>query len=127
MSQIIEPELAKLNAPVIIYDFPASQAQLAKTYIDETGSQVAARFEVYAGGLELANGYDELLDAEELRQRFEVDNVQRSKAGKEIMPIDEGLLAAMESGLPQCTGVALGLDRLMMVILHSNDIKHVQC
>jgi lysyl-tRNA synthetase class 2 len=127
MSQIIEPELAKLNAPVIIYDFPASQAQLAKTYIDETGSKVAARFEVYAGGLELANGYDELLDAEELRQRFEVDNVQRSKAGKEIMPIDEGLLAAMESGLPQCTGVALGLDRLMMVILHSNDIKHVQC
>jgi lysyl-tRNA synthetase class 2 len=56
-----------------------------------------------------------------------VDNVQRSKAGKEIMPIDEGLLAAMESGLPQCTGVALGLDRLMMVMLHSNDIKHVQC
>ena len=126
MSQVIEPELASLKKPVFIYDFPASQAQLAKVKLDNDGDQVAARFELYAGGLEVANGYDELLDAKELRKRFEYDNQQRLKLGKAEMPIDEKLLAAMDLGLPPCTGVALGLDRLLMLAMNKESIDCVQ-
>ena len=126
MSEVIEPELAKIDQAVFIYDFPASQAQLAKVKTDEQGRQVAARFELYAGGLELANGYDELLDAPELRQRFEQDNQQRQSLGKPEMPMDENLLAAMEAGLPQCTGVALGLERLLMLVLGMRSIGETQ-
>lgn len=125
MSEVIEPELAALQQPVFIYDFPASQAQLAKVITDTEGRNVAARFELYVGGLELANGYDELLNAEMLRQRFETDNQQRQAIGKTIMPMDEYLLLAMEVGLPQCTGVALGLDRLMMLVLNEKEINQV--
>ena len=126
MSQVIEPELASLKKPVFIYNFPSSQAQLAKVKLDNNGEQVAARFELYAGGLELANGYDELLDAKELRKRFEYDNQQRLKLGKAEMPIDEKLLSAMEMGLPPCTGVALGLDRLVMLAMNKDSIDSVQ-
>ena len=126
MSQVIEPELASLKKPVFIYNFPSSQAQLAKVKLDNAGEEVAARFELYAGGLELANGYDELLDAKELRKRFEYDNQQRLKLGKAEMPIDEKLLTAMESGLPPCTGVALGLDRLLMLAMNKKSIDCVQ-
>ena len=126
MSQVIEPELASLKKPVFIYNFPASQAQLAKVKLDNDGEQVAARFELYAGGLEVANGYDELLDAKELRKRFEYDNQQRLKLGKAEMPIDEKLLAAMDLGLPPCTGVALGLDRLLMLAMNKESIDCVQ-
>jgi len=126
MSQVIEPELASLKKPVFIYNFPASQAQLAKVKLDNDGEQVAARFELYAGGLEVANGYDELLDAKELRKRFEYDNQQRLKLGKAEMPIDEKLLAAMGLGLPPCTGVALGLDRLLMLAMNKESIDSVQ-
>lgn len=127
ISQIIEPKLTELETPVFIYDFPASQAQLAKVTQDHNGNQVAKRFELYAGGMELANGYDELLDAYELRQRFEHDNQQRQLQNKPIMPLDENLLAAMEAGLPQCTGVALGFDRLMMLLTRKRTINEVQC
>lgn len=126
MSQVIEPELASLKKPVFIYNFPASQAQLAKVKLDNDGEQVAARFELYAGGLEVANGYDELLDAKELRKRFEYDNQQRLKLGRAEMPIDEKLLAAMDLGLPPCTGVALGLDRLLMLAMNKESIDCVQ-
>ena len=126
MSQVIEPELASLKKPVFIYNFPSSQAQLAKVKLDNAGEEVAARFELYAGGLELANGYDELLDPKELRKRFEYDNQQRLKLGKAEMPIDEKLLTAMESGLPPCTGVALGLDRLLMLAMNKKSIDCVQ-
>ena len=126
MSQVIEPELASLKKPVFIYNFPASQAQLAKVKLDNDSEQVAARFELYAGGLEVANGYDELLDAKELRKRFEYGNQQRLKLGKAEMPIDEKLLSAMEMGLPPCTGVALGLDRLVMLAMNKDSIDSVQ-
>ena len=126
MSQVIEPELASLKKPVFIYNFPASQAQLAKVKLDNDSEQVAARFELYAGGLEVANGYDELLDAKELRKRFEYDNQQRLKLGRAEMPIDEKLLAAMDLGLPPCTGVALGLDRLLMLAMNKESIDCVQ-
>ena len=126
MSQLIEPKLAEFDAPVFIYDFPASQSQLAKLGIDNDGNQIAKRFELYAGGMELANGYDELLDADELANRFAADNKQRQQQDKAMMPVDENLLAAMQAGLPQCTGVALGVDRLMMLITEKSNIDHVQ-
>lgn len=126
MTQCIEPQLAQLSTPVIIYDFPASQAQLARCVKDANGNKVAARFELYAGGLELANGYDELTDAIELRQRFVEDNRVRQSLGKAIMPMDEHLLMAQSQGLPQCSGVALGLDRLLMVLLDVKEIAAVQ-
>ncbi len=125
MSQVIEPQLAKLDSPVMIYDFPPEQAQLAKLVSDKAGKQVAARFELYAGGMELANGYDELQDSDALLARFEADNQQRQAAGKSIMPIDENLLAAMQYGLPACSGVALGLDRLLMLIMNKQHIREV--
>lgn len=126
MSQLIEPQFSVLDTPVMVTEFPASQAQLAKIEINTEGHPVARRFELYAGGMELANGYDELCDATELRQRFELDNQLRQQQGKPQMPIDENLLAAMQSGLPQCSGVALGLDRLMMLHMGVNTISQVQ-
>lgn len=126
MSQLIEPQFSALDTPVMVTEFPATQAQLAKIEINTKGHPVARRFELYAGGMELANGYDELCDATELRQRFELDNQLRQQQGKPQMPIDENLLAAMQSGLPQCSGVALGLDRLMMLHMSVNNISQVK-
>ena len=126
MSHVIEPRLAAMNLPVFIYDFPASQAQLAKVIKDRDGNDVADRFELYIDGVEIANGYNELLDADELRQRFEKDNYQRRQQNKPEIPIDENLLAAMKSGLPECSGVALGLDRLIMLASNSQQIQAVQ-
>ncbi len=126
MSYIIEPRLAALKLPLFIYDFPASQAQLAKIKTDADGYQVADRFELYINGIELANGYQELLDADELRQRFECDNQQRLQQNKPVIPIDENLLAAMKNGLPECSGVAIGLDRLMMLAMDKPALFEVQ-
>ena len=126
MSQLIEPQFSALETPVMVTEFPASQAQLAKIETNTEGHPVARRFELYAGGMELANGYDELCDATELRLRFGQDNQLRQQQGKPLMPIDENLLAAMQSGLPQCSGVALGLDRLMMLHMGVNNISQVQ-
>jgi len=125
MSEVIEPRLAVLAVPVMVFDFPSSQAQLAKVYQNSLGHNVAARFEVYAGGLELANGYDECQDAEELRRRFAQDNRQRQQQAKPEMPVDEHFLAAMSAGLPSCTGVALGLDRLMLLITQKQRLEEV--
>jgi lysyl-tRNA synthetase class 2 len=126
MSYVVEPKLASLNLPLFIYDFPASQAQLAKIKYDQQGNAVADRFELYIDGIELANGYNELLDVDELRKRFEQDNEQRKQHNKAVMPIDENLLGAMQSGLPECSGVALGLDRLMMLVMNKQAINAVQ-
>lgn len=125
MSELIEPQLALSGQPYIIYDFPASQAQLAKLHRSDDGAVVAARFEVYARGLELANGYDECLDANELSQRFAKDNLIRQRQGKAMMPMDQNLIAAVNAGLPACTGVAIGVDRLLMLNLGVNDINAV--
>lgn len=126
MSEVVEPKLAALSRPVMVYDFPASQAQLARCRQAESGHWIAERFELYAGGMELANGYDELCNADELRKRFEHDNQQRQQQGNPIMPLDENLLAAMHFGLPQCSGVALGLDRLLMLITQQQKLEDVQ-
>jgi lysyl-tRNA synthetase class 2 len=126
MSYIIEPRLAAMNLPLFIYDFPASQAQLAKIKTDADGYQVADRFELYINGVELANGYNELLDADELRQRFKLDNQHRNEQNKPMIPVDENLLAAMKHGLPECSGVAIGLDRLMMLAMDKQALFEVQ-
>ena len=84
--------------------------------LDNDEDQVAKRFEVYCRGMELANGYLELTDAQEQRKRFEQDNVLRKKKGLDVYPLDEKFLSALESGLPVCSGVALGIDRLLMAM-----------
>lgn len=106
---------------VFITHYPASQAALAKLHASD--SSVAARFELVVDGVELANGYHELTDAKELRQRFERDQVLRHSKGKPQMAIDEQLLAALEAGLPSCAGVALGVDRLVMQALGATSVQ----
>src|SRR5262249_57385234 len=86
---------------------------------------VAERFEVYVGRHELANGYHELTDATEQRVRFERDNARRRERGQRELPIDANLLAALERGLPDCAGVALGIERLLMAMTGSDDIRDV--
>ncbi|MDR0067313.1 amino acid--tRNA ligase-related protein, partial [Acinetobacter sp. 11520] len=112
------------DAPVFLTDFPPEMASLAKVKVDEDGEEVAARFEVYIEGLELANAYDELLDADVLRSRFEADNAERAKQGLHVMPLDEHLLAALPH-MPECSGIALGVDRLLMVAMDQVKIEKV--
>ncbi|MES2998490.1 MAG: EF-P lysine aminoacylase EpmA [Pseudomonadota bacterium] len=121
MTHSIEPQLPK--HPVFIYDFPASQAALAR--IRPGNPPLAERFEVYIQGLELANGFHELNDAQEQRQRFMEDLAQRKEAGNPSVPIDEQLLAALAHGLPDCAGVALGIDRLIMLAAKKDSINEV--
>lgn len=121
-SHIIEPKLGH-QAPVMIYGYPASQSSLARINPDD--DRIADRFEVYFKGCELANGFFELNDATEQRARFEADNQQRKAFGKPQMPIDEHLLDALSSGFPNCAGVALGIDRLLMLKLGCQHIDEV--
>jgi lysyl-tRNA synthetase class 2 len=107
----------------VLRHYPASQAALAR--LCPRDPAVADRFEVFFGSLELANGFVELRDAAEQRRRIEADNAAREAAGMRPVPADEALLAALESGLPACAGVAAGLDRLLMVGLGRSDIREV--
>lgn len=107
----------------ILYHYPADQAALARICPDD--ASVADRFEVFAGSLELANGYVELVDAQEQAERFGNDLTVREAEGKSIRPLDDGFLAALESGLPACAGVAVGFDRLMMLNAGVDDIRSV--
>lgn len=107
---------------VFVTDYPAERAALARL---RPGMTVAARFELVVNGVELANGYHELGDAQLLRARFEADNVQRQALGKPPMTVDEPFLAAMEHGLPDCAGVALGFDRLAMLALGAQRLSDV--
>jgi lysyl-tRNA synthetase class 2 len=114
MSEKIEPVLLD---PVFIYDYPACQAALSTLNLTGQGDQVAQRFELYIQGKELANGYFELRNANVLRERFTEDNNYRAIEGLPTIPPDQYLLAAMEHGLPDCSGVALGVDRLLMLLM----------
>jgi lysyl-tRNA synthetase class 2 len=107
----LEPRLGE--GAVFVYDYPASQASLAKIRDGEV--PVAERFELYLDGRELANGFSELVDAEEQQQRFENDNRERQRDGRQALPADRKLVAALRHGLPECSGVALGFDRLVML------------
>lgn len=121
-SQKVEPKIGQTR-PCFVYDFPASQAALAK--INPKNNNVAERFELYFKGIELANGFHELDDANEQLARFEADNVKRQQAGLASMPIDQNLIDALKHGLPQCAGVAMGIDRLVMLALQLNSIDQV--
>ena len=124
LSHLIEPELKK-RGPVFVYGYPTSQAVLAATSTDESGNCVAERFELYIHGIELANGFHELTDAKQQRLRFEQDNQLRLQMGLRPVAIDENLIAALEVGLPPCSGVAVGVDRLLMLKLGSSAIDEV--
>lgn len=120
----IEPHFNP-NEPLVVTDFPVSCAQLAQLIPHEQYGKVAARFEVFYQGMELANGYFELTDADEQRQRFVKDNQTRIALQKAVMPIDEKLLAALESGIGKVSGVAIGVDRLLMIQAGATHIKEV--
>ena len=109
-----------------VYDYPASQAALARV-VEGPDGVVARRFEAYLGQLELANGFHELAVADEQRARFEADLVRRRERRQPAVPMDERLLAALESGLPDCAGVSVGIDRLLMAVCGVVDISGVQC
>jgi len=114
----LEPGLG--DQPVFVYDYPVSQTSLARIRQGEV--PVAERFELYIKGIELANGFHELADAGQQQQRFEHENRVRERSGKPAVPIDRHLLAALQSGLPDCAGVAIGFDRLIMVAAGLPDI-----
>ncbi|GGC08298.1 elongation factor P--(R)-beta-lysine ligase [Marinobacterium zhoushanense] len=122
MSHVIEPRLLE---PVFVYGFPASQAALAQVVKDEAGTPVATRFELFVRGIELANGYLELTDAQEQRRRLQQDQQQRAELVLPQRPLDMRLVAALEAGLPVCAGVALGFDRLVMLALGAQRIEQV--
>lgn len=124
MGVVVGPALPR-DRFTIVYDYPASQAALARLRRREDGVEVAARFEVFWGEVELANGFHELTDAAEQRRRFEADLARRAGAGQPLVPVDERLLAALEAGLPDCAGVALGFDRLVMLAAQATDIGAV--
>ena len=118
---LIEPHLGH-EQPLFIYDFPPSQAALSKIRADTPA--VAERFEVYVKGIELANGYHEVIDAKEQRRRFLVDQQRRKELNYPVIPIDENLLAVLED-ISSCAGVALGIDRLIMLALQTELISDV--
>lgn len=121
MSHVVEPNLPK-DCLVFIYHYPASQAALAKTSRDDQGNHIAKRFELYVKGLELANGYHELTDIHEQATRFDLE---QEKSDIEGLPQDQNFLNALKAGLPECSGVAIGLDRILMLKLKSESISQV--
>lgn len=121
-SILVEPHLGQ-EIPCFVYDFPLEQAALAKANYD---GRTAQRFELYYKGFELANGYGELTDPTEQSNRFQSDIEKRSRLGLPQVAPDNRLLAALEDGLPQCSGVALGVDRLCMLALGLRHIDLVQ-
>lgn len=122
LSQFIEPYLGK-NRPTFIYDFPTSQAALAK--ISQNSPAIAERFEVYIDGIEIANGFHELTDAKEQRQRFLSDLQKRRELNLPEIPIDENFLIALDENFPNCAGVAVGVDRLLMILMRTKSIRDV--
>jgi lysyl-tRNA synthetase class 2 len=122
MSEKLE---STLIAPTFVYDYPISQAALSASDLSAQGDRVAQRFELYIQKMEIANGYFELRDTDELRNRFRADNVSRKLEHLPVIPIDENLLSAMAHGLPECAGVALGIDRLLMLVTGVESIGEV--
>ncbi|OAQ13744.1 lysyl-tRNA synthetase [Bibersteinia trehalosi Y31] len=121
-SEVVEPNIGK-ERPTAVYHFPATQAALAQ--ISPEDHRVAERFEFYYQGLELANGFHELDDAKEQLHRFESDNLNREKMGLPPQELDRRFLQALKAGIPNCSGVALGVDRLIMIALNAKRIEEV--
>lgn len=127
MMNVVEPALARVGKPAIIYLYPESQAALSNLMKDERGLKWAKRFEVYAGGFELGNAFDELVDVTEQRKRFEKDMALRTRLygdGFPPSPIDEEFLAALAK-MPPSGGIAMGVDRIVMYMTGAADIKDV--
>lgn len=133
LAECIEPHLGK-DCPTLLYDYPATQAALARVrHVSEPAAggsatrsfELAERFELYARGIELANGYHELLDPAVLRERIRRANASRTQDGRYPVPEESRLLAAMDHGLPPCSGVALGFDRLVMVAAGAQSLAEV--
>jgi lysyl-tRNA synthetase class 2 len=122
LSARISPILGS-ERPIFVFDYPPTQAALARVHSGPP--PVARRFELFYRGRELANGYDELRDVTEHRRRFETANSKRAAMGKEVLPVDEEFLAAIEHGLPESSGVALGFDRVVMLALGAESIADV--
>ena len=118
----VQPQLGR-GAPTILYDFPADQAALAQ--VRSGANPAAERFELFVDGVELANGYHELLDANVLRERNERNNALRIADGKYPLPVESRLRDAMDAGLPPCAGCALGFDRLVMVAAGAQSLAEV--
>jgi lysyl-tRNA synthetase class 2 len=122
LTHCLEPRLGRGRLS-FVYDYPASQAALAR--LRPGAPAVGERFELYLNGVELANGFHELGDAGEQRRRFEAENATRRALGLPVAPVDENLLAALDAGLPDCAGVALGFDRLVMLAAGKTSIQEV--
>ena len=122
-SHAVEPNLGH-DLPTLIIEYPPATAALAKTALDKEGNKIAKRFELYINGIEIANAYDELADGPALRARFEQDNQLRQRHGLPKMPIDEHLIAASDDLIP-CSGIAVGVDRLLMVITGAKTLEEV--
>jgi elongation factor P--(R)-beta-lysine ligase len=118
----VGPRLGR-GALTFIHGYPATQAALAR--LDPEEPRAALRFELYCEGIELANGFRELQSASEQRARFERDNAERRRTGRPVQPPDERLLAALAAGLPDCSGVALGFDRTLMLAVGAKHIDEV--
>ena len=118
----VEPHLG-VDRPTFLFDYPASQAALAVIRTDNPA--VAERFELYVGGMELCNGYQELTDADELRRRNVVQAEIRARTGRPQLPLESRLLQAMQTGLPACSGVALGIDRLALSAFGGTNLRDV--
>jgi lysyl-tRNA synthetase class 2 len=122
MGCVVEPTLCG-ECFYFVHGYPASQAALAR--IDPDDSRTAERFEVYAAGMELGNGYRELTDATEQLGRFQGDVRERARLGKAAVPFDKELVSALERGIPECSGVAVGMDRLLMLKCGCSHIAQV--
>jgi lysyl-tRNA synthetase class 2 len=120
----VEPRLAAEARPIFLVDWPAPLASLARLKAGD--ARVCERFELYIGGVELCNGFGELTDPREQRDRFERDRSARAAAGKPVYPIDERFIAALEEGMPPAAGNALGVDRLIALCLGRDDIASIQ-
>lgn len=123
-THLVEPTFS--DCVQVVFDYPECQSALAKVEQNAQGEWIARRFEVYWKGLELANGYWELTDANEQRRRFDADVAARKTMNKRHIEPDQGLLAALDAGMPACAGVALGVDRLLMCLLELTSIEQVQ-
>jgi lysyl-tRNA synthetase class 2 len=112
------------NVLTYIYDFPESQAALAQSALDEFGNNIAKRFEIYCSGIELANAYQEEANPEVLIKRFETENTLRKASSKEEIPVDTQLLESLKS-FPDCSGIAMGFDRLLLLKLSKTSLKEI--
>jgi lysyl-tRNA synthetase class 2 len=128
MAEFVEPALPAGDI-VIIHHFPADQAVLATIEPGDSRvarlARVAKRFEAYVGGMELVNGFEELVDWKENERRQQEENAKRSACGKEQWPVDQAFIDALKKGLPPCSGAALGLDRLVMLALKKRSLEEV--